>query len=119
MAATPKTGKLEFTGQSGTKYVYSIYNSDVAAAFIKWNRMGTASATVGPDFITAPENMRLTDVSVVTGIVDTTTLLLFLDDGAKAGVLLDWQNCVNTLQNRSFPEIKIAGGRKVQFQQVA
>jgi len=118
MAATPKTGNFEFTGKSGTKYVYSIYDSDVAAGFIKWDRMKTAVST-STDFITAPEDMVLTDVSVVTGIVDTASLLLFIDDGAVAGRLLSWANVVNTLQNRSFPTLKISKGRKVQFQQIA
>lgn len=118
MAATPKTATLEFTGKSGAKYVYSIYNSDVAAAFVTWNRMGTAG-TGSVNFITAPEDMQLTDFSSVTGIVDTTAVLLFLDDGAVPGKLVSWANVVNTLQNRSFPNIGIRAGRKVQFQEVA
>lgn len=118
MAATPKTALLEFTGLSGAKYVYSIYNSDVSAAFVKWNRMGTAVST-SVDFITAPEHMQLTDVSSVTGIVDTASLLLFIDDGAVAGKLISWANVVNSIQSRSFPDLKISQGRKIQFQQVA
>jgi hypothetical protein len=118
MAATPKTGVVEFTGRSGQKYVYSIYNSDVAAGFVTWNRMG-AAGTGSVDFISAPEDMQLTDISTVTGIVDTTALLLFLDDGAIAGKLISWANVVNTLQHRSFPNIGIRAGRKVQFQEVA
>jgi len=118
MAATPKTGILEFTGQSGAKYIYSVYNTDVANAFVTWNRMGSAVAG-SVNFITAPEHMQLTDCSVVTGIADTTTLLLFLDDGAIAGKLISWANCLNTLTTRSFPQIKISQGRKVQFQELA
>lgn len=119
MAATPKTGILEFTTRSGQKFSVGIYNSDVASAFLKMNKMGSASATVGVDFITAPEDMTLTDVSVVTGIVDTANLLLFIDDGAVPGRLVNWANCVNTLTSRSFPALKISKGRKIQFQQVA
>lgn len=118
MAATPKTGILIFQGRSGEKYTYSIYNSDVAASFVTWNRMGTAG-TASPNFVTAPEDMKLIDVSVVTGIVDTTTLLLFLDDGAVAGKLISWANVLNSLTTRSFPEIGIRKGRKLQLQQVA
>lgn len=118
MAATPKTGVIEFTGASGAKYAYSIYNSDVAASFVTWNRMGTA-ASGSVNFINAPEDMQITDISVVTGIVDTASILLFLDDGAVPGKLISWANVVNTLNSRSFPDVKIRKGRKVQFQQVA
>ena len=118
MAATPKTGLIEFTGRSGQKYVYSIYNSDVAAGFVTWNRMGTAG-TGSTNFITLPEDAQVTDISVVTGIVDTTALLLFLDDGAVPGKLISWANVLNTLTTRSFPEVKIRTGRKVQMQEVA
>lgn len=118
MAATPKTGVIEFKGKSGQRYVYTIYNPDVAADFLNWDRMKTAG-TGSVDFITAPEDMVITDISVVTGIVDTTALLLFLDDGAIAGKLVSWANVVNTLQARSFPNIGVKAGRKVQFQCVA
>lgn len=118
MAATPKTGIVEFTGRSGKKYIYSIYNSDVASSFVTWSRMGTAG-TGSPNFVTVPEDMRLTDISVVTGIADTTSLLLFKDDGAEAGVLISWANVLNSLQTRSFPSFGIKAGRKLQLQQVA
>lgn len=118
MAATPKTATVEFTGRSGQKYSYSIYNSDVASAFVTWNRMGAAGSG-SVNFISAPEDMLLTDISSVTGIVDTTALLLFLDDGAVAGKLISWANVVNTQQTRSFPRFGVKAGRKVQFQQVA
>lgn len=119
MAATPKTGTLTFYGvNSGQKYVYSIYNTDVANAFVKWSRMGTATSG-SVDFITAPEPLILVDASVVTGIVDTQSLLLFIDDGAVPGKLISWANVVNTLNSRSFPEIKISKGKKIQLQEVA
>ena len=118
MAATPKVGSIEFTGASGQKYVYSIYNSDVANAFVTWSRMGAAGAS-SVNFITAPEDMIVSDISVVTGIVDTTQLLLFLDDGAVPGKLIQWANVVNTIQARSFPSFGVRRGRKVQLQEVA
>lgn len=119
MVATPKTGTLTFRGdQSGRVYNYSIYDSDVAGAFVTWSLNGTAGSS-SVNFISAPENMTLIDVSVVTGIVDTTAILLYLDDAAIPGTLTQWANVVNTLQKRSFPPLKIRGGRKVQFIEVA
>lgn len=118
MAATPKTGTLTFRGQSGRTYTYSIYNSDVADAFVTWSLNGTAG-TSSVNFVSAPENMELIDASFVTGIVDTTALLLYLDDAAIPGTLFQWANAVNTLQSRAFPPLKIRAGRKVQLIEVA
>lgn len=119
MAATPKTSTLTFTSADGKRdYVYTIYNSDVANAFAKWSRMRTALST-DVDFVTVPEDMYLSDISSITGIVDTKMLLLFLDDGAVPGKLIYWENTISTNPNRAFPEIKIRAGRKLQFQVVA
>lgn len=117
MAATPKTGNLTFTGKSGKQYSYNIYNSDVSAAFITWATT-TAAGSSSVTFITAPEDMVLTDVSVVTGIVDTTSLCLWLDDGPVPNGIILWANCVNSNPFRAFPRVGIRQGRKVQFAEV-
>lgn len=117
MAATPKTGQISFTGKSGRQYNYNIYDSDVANAFITFATAG-AAGTGSVTFITAPEDMVLTDVSVVTGIIDTTSLVLWLDDSPVGTALLLWANCVNTAPFRAFPRVGISKGRKVQFAEV-
>jgi len=117
MAATPKTGTLTFRGASGAIYSYSIYNSDVANAFVTWATTGVAGSG-SVTFITAPENMQLVDVSVTTGIVDTTALVLWLDDAPVRNSIMSWANLLNSLQSRSFPPIAISRGRKVQLAEV-
>jgi hypothetical protein len=114
MVATPKTGTLIFRGRSGKAYSYSIYNSDVAAAFVTFATTG-AAGTGSVNFITAPEDMVLEDISVVTGIVDTTSLVLWLDDGPVPGTVIQWANVVNTQPFRNFPKFGIKQGRKVQL----
>lgn len=117
MAATPKTGMIRFRGKSGKAYAYNIYNSDVSGGFITWATTA-AAGTGNTTFITAPEDMVLEDVSVVTGIVDTTSIVCWLDDGPVPNTVTLWANVVNTLPFRSFPAFGIKGGRKVQFAEV-
>lgn len=118
MAATPKTGFIKFRGlESNKEYTYSIYNSDVAGGFVTLATTATAG-TGSVNFISAPENMVLVDVSVVTGIVDTTALLLWLDDGPIPNTFIQWAAVVNTLATRAVPALGIKKGRKVQFAEV-
>jgi len=114
MAATPKTGTIRFRGRSGRDYAYAIYNPDVAASFNTFATTGAAGSG-SVNFITAPEDITLVDVSVVTGIADTTAVVLWLDDGPVPGSVVSWANVVNTSPFRSFPQLSISKGRKVQL----
>jgi hypothetical protein len=51
----------------------------------------------------------------VTGIADTTAVVLWLDDGPVPGSVVSWANVVNTSPFRSFPQLSISKGRKVQL----
>lgn len=116
MSATPETGVLKFIGQSGREYSYSVYASDVAAAFLTFAT--TAAAGSGSTtFIIAPENMTLQDVSMTTGVAVITVLTLWLNDAPVPGSMIQYANVLSTIQNRAFPHLMISGGRKVQFQQ--
>lgn len=116
MAAAPRVATLQFRGQSGKDYQYSVYLSDVNAAFATWNLVGTAG-TGNTNYITAPENMTLVDAAVPTGLTDTTSGTFFLDDAPLANSIMSWALIVNTLPTRSFPKVGIRAGRKVQIQQ--
>lgn len=118
MAAAPRAALATFKGRSGQTYTYSVYLSDVAAAFGKWNTVQTA-VTGDTDFITAPEDMQLIDLTVATGLTDTTNGTFWLNDAPVGNTITSWAAIVNTLPMRSFPPIKIAGGRKVQIKQNA
>lgn len=112
--ATPKTGTIQFRGKSGKQYSYSLYNSDVDEAFLTWATTGVAGSG-SVEFITAPEDMVLEDISVVTGIADTTAVVLWLDDGPVPNSIIQWANVVNTLAFRNFPRLGVKQGRKVQL----
>jgi len=118
MAAAPQKGLLTFQGRSGAKYSYSIYASDVANAFVTFATTGVAG-TGSTNFVIAPEDIQLIDASIVTGLTDTTALVLWLNDAPVPNSVIQDANIVNTIQNRSFPTLAIRSGRKVQFAQVA
>lgn len=69
--AAPEYGTFTFLGvRSRRIYTVDIYYSDVADALINWDGGAGASAT-SPDSFTAPEDLLLTDIAVVTGGTDT------------------------------------------------
>src|SRR3990167_13997 len=106
MAAAPQRGLVKFTGRSGRTYSYAVYISDVAAAFVTWATTGTAG-TGSTNFIIAPEDVVLSDYSLVTGLTDTTIQVLWLNDSPVPNSVLFDANLVNTLQSRSFPPLAI------------
>ncbi|GAI13495.1 unnamed protein product, partial [marine sediment metagenome] len=74
--AAPEYGVFTFQGlQSGRIYNVDIYYSDVADALINFDGGAGASAT-SPDSFTAPENLLLIDIAIVTGGTDTTKFQL-------------------------------------------
>lgn len=118
MAAAPKNGTLTFRGKSGAQYAYSIYLSDVANAFTTWAT--TSSAASGSvNFITAPEDMMLEDISISAAPTDTTALVLWLDDAPVRNTIISDANITVSIQTRNFPRLKISQNRKVQFAQLA
>lgn len=69
--AAPEYCTFIFMGmQSRRIYNVDVYYSDVADALINWDGGAGASAT-SPESFTAPEDLLLTDIAVVTGGTDT------------------------------------------------
>ena len=104
MGATPKTGTAIFRGlKSGITYSKGLYNPDVAGSLVRWDVGGAAGAAT-PDFVDFPEPVTLEDLSVVTGIVDTSQVRV-IASASPTGHLLQWANHLNTLNNR--PKLNI------------
>lgn len=119
MAAAPRNALLTFMSADRKRtYTYNVYLSDVAAAFARFNTVQAAGAS-DETFITAPEDMFLADASVPTGLTDTTSGTLWINDGPVANSIMAWSTITSTLSSRSFPVWKIRGGRKVQIKQNA
>lgn len=73
--AAPEYCTFVFLGQSTRVYNVDVYYSDVVDGLINWDGGAGASAT-SPDSFTAPENITLKDIAVVTGGTDTTKFQL-------------------------------------------
>lgn len=117
MAAAPRNGVITFKGKSGAIYSWSFYVSDVLAAQTTFNKVGTAG-TGSTNFITTPEDVQIIDMSVATGLTDTTALVPYIDDAPyPGGAVVSDAAIVNTLPTRVFPAIGIKGGRKFQLVQ--
>lgn len=118
MAATPQNGTIRLLGvRSGRQYSISIYISDVAAAFVTFSLVGKAAST-SVNFLTAPEDVVLADVSIVTGTADTTTLVPWSNDSPiPGGKLIPYAQVLTTIQTRSFPNVGWKSGSKIQFAQ--
>ena len=107
---TAGNGTLRLKGASGREYSYSFYSSDVIGAFCTFNTSAIAVAGSQTFFIT-PENCRLIDVSFTSTNTVATAWQPQIND-TPAGSVVSIANCLNTLQNRSFPMLTISGGRK-------
>ena len=112
MGATPKTGTALFRGlRTGTTYSKGFYNPDAAGALVRWDVGGAAGAAT-PDFVDFDEPVSLEDMSVVTGIVDTSQLRV-IAASAPTGHLLQWANHLNTLATR--PKLSIGFKAKTRI----
>ena len=72
MVAAPQYGTAVLKGlRSGRIYNVDVYHSDVVDGLANFDGGGGASAT-SPTSFTLPEDCILADVSIVTGMTDTT-----------------------------------------------
>jgi len=117
MAAAARNGVITFKGKSGQIYSWSYYVSDVLAALVTFNKVGTAG-TGSTNFITTPEDVQIVDLAQATGVTDTTAMVPYLDDAPiPNGAVISAAAIVNTLPTRAFPAIGVRGGRKFQLVQ--
>lgn len=119
MAATPKTGVINFRGLT-TKTLYSkaIYNADVNGTYCRIdNGGGTPGATGGENFAVFSEPVVLESCSFVTGIVDTLNVRVMIDYN-PTNYTINWADSVNTLPTRPVFNIGISAGRRISFMQI-
>lgn len=114
MAATPRYGTAMFRGeQTGRAYAVDIYISDVAGASVNWDG-GNGAGASSPSYWKAPENVVLYDLSLASGLADTTNIALTADGAVLVGSRLRYANFLNTLafrptQSRKFPTGALIG----------
>jgi len=119
MAAAPRYGTATFReSSSGRTYSVDIYISDVANALINWdsgNGAGTGSLT----YYKMPVDAVLVDVSLASGLTDTTNMAITKDGGQIAGGRLRYANFLNTLAFRPALQLRFPQGAQVGAIQIA
>lgn len=105
MAAS--AGTLYAVGQSGRQYIIDLYLPDAVAGVVQFNPSGVATTTSGEWRV--PENMTVTDISVITG---TTAVgaVLYKDKAVINGATIRYANHLNTLNNRPALRIGLNAG---------
>jgi hypothetical protein len=118
MAAAPRYGTLMFLGASGRTYAVDVYISDVANGQVNFDN-GSGAGSTSLTYYKAPEQMKLYDFSVATGLTDTTNVL-FTSDGAQiAGSRLRYANFLNTIATRPVLSLTFRQGSNVGALQAA
>lgn len=101
-------GSLVAVGRSGRTYAVDLYIPDAAAGSVTFNPSGLAG-TGSLTYWRVPEDITITDVSVITGM--TAVGAIFLANGAVMnGGAIRYPVHLNTLNNRPRLAIPVAAG---------
>lgn len=111
MAAAPQSGTLFARGLTGNNYSVDIYISDVAGAPVRFDG-GAGAGASSPDFYSFPEPVIVTDVSVVTGLTDTTKVRITAN-GAPTPSILRYALHLTTIATRPALSIKLRAGTRL------
>ncbi len=113
MVAAPEYGTFTFQGQrTGRIYNVDMYFSDVADALLNFDGGAGASAT-SPTSFTAPEDLLLVDVAVVTGGTDTKKFQI-LRNNQPTGDFLRHTQHLTTAPFRSPVKLGFRAGTEVR-----
>ena len=118
MVAAPQYGTFVFQGQQSSRiYNVDAYFSDVADALANFDGGGGAGTT-SPTSFTAPEDLLLLDVSIVTGMTDTTKMQV-LRGNQPTGDFLRFTQHLTTSPARSPVRLGFARGTEIRAIQKA
>lgn len=118
MAATPQYANLMVRGlKSGLTRSVNAYFSDVANAPVRFDS-GTGASSASNTYYTFPEDVIITDFSIVTGTADTTRTMITVD-GQPTGNILPYVIHVSTLNQRPTLAVKIPAGHLLGAVQLA
>jgi hypothetical protein len=118
MAATPQKGVFQLRGlKTGLTRSVQIYVSDVANAPVKFDS-GTGAGANSNQYYTVPEDCIITDYAQVTGTVDTTAMMITIDNASTSNILT-YAIHLTTLNNRPVLAIKVPAGHLLGAIQLA
>ena len=112
MAAAARRGTMVLNGTSGRVYNVNVYVSDVAAAFVTFNANGQAG-TGSPSQFIVPEDCVLADISLASGLTDTTLITLQADNATVPGMVIQYADYLNSITTR--PSINLGIRAKTQI----
>lgn len=113
---TPENFTIAAVGRSGNIYTVDGYSSDVIGAFCTLNPSGPA----GTGSLTSwrcPEDVKIVDVSVITGQTVATGWVFYQNGAVRNGGVLRFTNQLSTLNNRIPLNIKFNAGDLIGLQQ--
>jgi hypothetical protein len=111
MAAAPQSGTLFAQGLTGNNYSVDLYVSDVAGAPVKFDG-GAGAGAASPDFYSFPEPVIVTDLSIVTGLTDTTKIRVTAN-GAPTPNVLRYALHLTTIASRPRLSLKLRAGTRL------
>lgn len=117
MAATPKNFQMTLQGAGGQS-VKDAYVSDVAGALVRFTDGVNVAGSGSPTEYTFNSDGYIADISIATGLVDTTAASIVLN-GTPTGNIIRWANFVNTLTNRTRPGVSFKRGDRLTIVQLA
>lgn len=117
MTATPREATFTFYGRSKQSYTKDGYFGDVSGAPVHFDAGAGASAN-SPTDVSFPEDVVLTDMSIVTGAVDTKKAQLAIG-GQPTGDVLRYAMHETTLTNRPRLNVLIRAGQRFNINQLA
>lgn len=117
MVATPQYAQFVFYGMSGKSYMVDAYVSDVNGAQVLFDN-GAGAGTAGESFWTPPENVVLTDYSMVTGTADTEKIRLTAN-GRPTQHILRYGVHLTSLNNRPKLNVGFKAGTRFGALQIS
>ncbi len=112
MAAAPWKGIIHIDYVDGSSEDIAVSATDVANAFMTYDNSGLT-------FLTMKNHGQISDITIVTGGTDCNKLSLWVNNADKNHVLLQPSLLTSVTTRPKMAPIKIAGGRVVQFKQLA
>lgn len=117
MVAAPQNGTMTVVDLKGNAKVIDFYVSDVANALLRWDSGAGAGANSDVSYF-MPADGFIRDISIVTGLTDTTKFLL-TKNGVATGNTVRYTVHLTTLNNRPVLNIPFSKGDRVGGIQLA
>lgn len=117
MVAAPRYGTMTVKNKLGIRIPIDIYISDVADAAVNFdNGRGAGSGT--PAYWTAPESVAIVDISLASGLTDTTKVQPMVNN-KSVGAVIRYANQLNTLSFRTPLNLVVLAGQTLTMIQLA